>query len=172
MSDIQAQTDVFFVRQEMVEAAPPPTPVRGVWPWMRANLFGSIGDTILTIVGIVVAVAVIVPVLQWSIFNATWTGDNREACAANTIGACWAFVNANFGQFIYGRYPDPERWRVNLAFVLLASALKMFGVGNIALVGTLAAVAAGTGLAWMLLRVAHGLRPLDILERRDDAASL
>ncbi len=123
MSDIQAQTDVFFVRQEMVEAAPPPTPVRGVWPWMRANLFGSIGDTILTIVGIVVAVAVIVPVLQWSIFNATWTGDNREACAANTIGACWAFVNANFGQFIYGRYPDPERWRVNLAFVLLAAGI-------------------------------------------------
>ena len=120
MTDMQSQSDVFFVRQEMVEAAPPPIPVRGVWPWMRKNLFGSIGDTILTLVGVAVAIAIVVPVLQWSLFNATWSGDNREACAPNIVGACWAFVKANFGQFMYGRYPDPERWRVNLAFVLLA----------------------------------------------------
>ena len=111
MTDMQSQGDVSFVRQEVLKAAPPPMRVHGVWPWMRANLFGSIGDTILTLVGAAVALAIIVPALQWAVFNATWLGQTRDTCAANTAGACWAFVEANFGQFIYGRYPDPERWR-------------------------------------------------------------
>jgi general L-amino acid transport system permease protein len=122
MTDMQSQGDVSYVRQEILKAAPPPMRVHGVWPWMRTNLFGSVGDTILSIVGIVIALWVIVPVVQWALINATWSG-NREACAANTVGACWAFVKANLGQFIYGRYPDPERWRVNVFFVLMAAEI-------------------------------------------------
>jgi hypothetical protein len=38
-------------------------------------------------------------------------------------GACWAYVKAYFPQFIYGRYPEPERWRVDIVFVLLAAGL-------------------------------------------------
>ena len=83
---MQSQSDVFFVRQEIVQASPPPMRVHGVWPWMRTNLFGSIGDTILTIVGAIIALAIIVPILQWSIFNATWLGQTRDTCAANTAG--------------------------------------------------------------------------------------
>lgn len=123
MTDMQSQGDVSFVRQEILKASPPPMRVHGVWPWMRANLFGSVGDTILTIVGLVVAVSVIWPSLQWAIFNATWAGETRDGCAANPNGACWSFVRANFGQFIYGRYPDPERWRVNVFFVLMAATI-------------------------------------------------
>jgi general L-amino acid transport system permease protein len=120
---MQSQADVFFVREQIVPASPPPTRVHGVWPWMRANLFGSVGDTILTLVGATIAAAIVWPALQWSVFNATWLGQTRDTCAANTAGACWSFVEANFGQFIYGRYPDPERWRVNTFFVLLAAGI-------------------------------------------------
>lgn len=53
-----------------------------------------------------------------------------------------------------------------LAYVLLASGLKLFGVGNMTLAWTLAATAlAGPGL-WMLLRVWHGYAPLASLEVR------
>ena len=57
--------------------------------------------------------------------RSTPSGTRRPATPArrNTTGACWAFVKANFGQFIYGRYPDPERWRVNIFFVLLAAGI-------------------------------------------------
>ena len=55
MTDMQSQSDVFFVREQIVPASPPPMRVHGVWPWMRANLFGTIGDTILTIVGAAIA---------------------------------------------------------------------------------------------------------------------
>lgn len=53
-----------------------------------------------------------------------------------------------------------------LAFVLLASGLKLFGLGNIALAWTLAVTAlAGPGL-WMLLRSWHGFAPLASLDAR------
>jgi general L-amino acid transport system permease protein len=120
MTDMQSQSDVFFVRRQIAPASPPPTRVHGVWPWMRTNLFGSISDSILTIVGLAIALAVIVPFVQWAFINAVWDSPTRDACAANTVGACWAFVKANFGQFIYGRYPDAERWRVNLFLVMMA----------------------------------------------------
>jgi uncharacterized protein len=68
------------------------------------------------------------------------------------------------GSLISSRAPGGLIRRV-LAFVLLASALKMFGVGNVTLIWVLVAVSIGVGLAWMLLRVAHGLRPLALLER-------
>jgi hypothetical protein len=68
------------------------------------------------------------------------------------------------GSLVSARAPGGLIRRI-LAFVLLASALKMFDVGNVAMVLILVAVGAGAGLAWMLLRVAHGLRPLSVLER-------
>ena len=43
--------------------------------------------------------------------------------AGHTVGACWPYVQAKFTQFIYGFYPEPERWRVNLTFLLAALLL-------------------------------------------------
>jgi len=131
MSDIQSQTDVFFVRREMAQAEPPPMRVHGIIPWMRTNLFSSPTNTVLTIVGAVIAWMVIVPFVQWSLINAVWDAPTRDACAANTGGACWAFVKANLGQFIYGRYPDPERWRVNTFFVLLAAGIIPMAIPSV-----------------------------------------
>src|SRR5690606_9416758 len=31
---------------------------------------------------------------------------------------CWPFIEAKFSQFMYGRYPEPQRWRVDLTYVL------------------------------------------------------
>ena len=102
MTDMQAQGDLSYVRQEILKAEPPPMRVHGVWPWMRANLFNWIGNSFLTILGIAIALWVLIPVVEWTLINAVWSG-NREACAAQPAGACWAFVKANFGQYLYGR---------------------------------------------------------------------
>ena len=40
-----------------------------------------------------------------------------------TVGACWPFIQAKFSQFIYGFYPEAERWRVDLTFALAALLL-------------------------------------------------
>jgi uncharacterized protein len=68
------------------------------------------------------------------------------------------------GSAISARAPGGLIRRI-LAFVLLASALKMFGVGNIAMIWTLVCAVVGVAVAWMLIRVAHGLRPIALLER-------
>ena len=52
---------------------------------------------------------------------------DREACIFNEahpiVGACWAFIKDRFSFFNYGTYPIPERWRVDLFFVLLAISI-------------------------------------------------
>jgi general L-amino acid transport system permease protein len=69
----------------------------------------------------------VVPAIRFLLVDAVWTGSDRNACLAEnvgrTVGACWPFVQAKLSQFIYGFYPEPERWRVNLTFFLSAVLL-------------------------------------------------
>jgi len=115
-------TDYAYVRNEMVEEAAPPASEVGVLGWMHKNLFSSWANTLLTLVGIYLIWIVVPPIIEFAFIDAVWTGDNREACLG-VHGACWAYVEAYFPQFIYGRYPDPERWRVDLVFILFAVGL-------------------------------------------------
>jgi general L-amino acid transport system permease protein len=131
MSDIQAQTDLFFVRREMAEAEPPPRSTVGPIAWLRDNLFGSIGDTILTFLGVLIVLAALPPLIDWAFLSAVWEGENREACISPEAGACWAFVKAKFAQFIYGRYPVPERWRVDLVLLLLAGGILPMAIPSV-----------------------------------------
>ena len=121
MSDIQAQTDLAFVRQEVAEAEPPPRSVFGPLAWVQSNLFASVGDTILTIIGILIVVLAVPPLLDWAFYSAVWDGPDRSVCVSPDAGACWAFIKAKFAQFIYGRYTVAERWRVDLVFLLGAA---------------------------------------------------
>ena len=44
----------------------------------------------------------------------------KDHSEGENVGACWPFITAKFGQFMYGRYPDAERYRVNLTYFLAA----------------------------------------------------
>ena len=69
----------------------------------------------------------VIPAVKFLLVDAVWTGKDRTAClpeaAGHMVGACWPFVQAKFSQFIYGFYPEAERWRVNLTFFLAALLL-------------------------------------------------
>lgn len=80
-------------------------------------LFGSRGNALLSLVMLGLFWLTLPPFFRWAIERATWDGLSRRACAPD--GACWAFVHARFALFIYGRYPAPEHWRVDLVLVLL-----------------------------------------------------
>jgi general L-amino acid transport system permease protein len=82
-------------------------------------LFGSPLNVVLTAAMLALFYLTVPPFIHWALANATWDGLSRKACAPD--GACWAFVKARFPLFIYGRYPQAERWRVDLAFVLLVA---------------------------------------------------
>lgn len=95
---------------------PPPSQTVGAWPWMRANLFSSPINTVLTLFAAYLIWLLVPPLLNWAFFSATFVGTTRADCAPD--GACWVFIKERFGQFMYGFYPTEERWRVNLTLIL------------------------------------------------------
>ncbi|MER8424915.1 amino acid ABC transporter permease [Mesorhizobium sp. M1403] len=124
--------DMSWVRTEMALAQPAPSSERGLGAWVRKNLIASTGDTILTIIGIVLVAMILPQIVSWAFINAQWTGPDRTVCATvaqggiqpdGWTGACWAFVNAKFGQFMFGRYPLEERWRPILVAILFVALL-------------------------------------------------
>ncbi|MBL8579398.1 MAG: amino acid ABC transporter permease [Mesorhizobium sp.] len=124
--------DMTWVRTEMALAEPPPRTEAGLVAWIRKNLFATPLDSLLTVFCALVVAWILPQILGWSIFNAVWTGTDRTACLTvdqggslpvGWSGACWAFVNAKFSQFMFGRYPIEERWRVILTAVIFVALL-------------------------------------------------
>jgi general L-amino acid transport system permease protein len=124
MSDIAGSA---FIRQELVPDRAAPVKTTGFVGFLRTRLFNSPTNILLTIVSALLLWFVVVPALKFLLIDAVWSGSDRNAClaenAGHTVGACWPFVRAKFSQLIYGFYPEPERWRVNLTFAIAAILL-------------------------------------------------
>ncbi|MDR6953318.1 general L-amino acid transport system permease protein [Ancylobacter sp. 3268] len=85
--------------------------------WLRANLFSSPLMGTLTVLTLLLLGLTLPPLFRWAFLDAVFEGPNRSVCGA---GACWAFVADRLEQFVYGRYTLSERWRVDLALLVLA----------------------------------------------------
>jgi general L-amino acid transport system permease protein len=125
MSDSAASSS--FVRQELIPERAAPVKVTGFVGFLRTRLFNSPTNILLTIVSALLLWFTVVPAVKFLLVDAVWSGKDRTAClaenAGHPVGACWPFIQAKFSQFIYGFYPEPERWRVNLTFLLAALLL-------------------------------------------------
>jgi general L-amino acid transport system permease protein len=119
-----AVAEIRFVRMQQIDALPPPSSTTGAIGWLRANLFSTPFNMVLTAITVLLLLWIVPDVLEFLFFKAAWTGVDREACiytdAHPDVGACWPFIWDRLSFFIYGTYPIPERWRVNIFFVLLA----------------------------------------------------
>ena len=96
---------------------PPPANMVGVVGWLRTNLFSSTSNSILTFFALYIIYLLVPPAISWIFIYSDWIGEDRSACTSG--GACWVFISARLEQFIYGFYPAAERWRIDLAFLLL-----------------------------------------------------
>ena len=116
-----------FVRQDLVPERPAPVKTTGFIGFLRTRLFNSPTNILITIVCALLLWFIVVPALRFTLFDAVWTGKDRTACLpknpGDVVGACWPFIQAKFSQFIYGFYPEAERWRVNIVFILAAILL-------------------------------------------------
>jgi len=124
MSDIEA---TFFVRNEIAPERAAPVRTTGLIGFMRTRLFNSPLNIILTLGGVLLLWVVVVPTVRFLLVDAVWSGSDRSAClaenAGHAVGACWPYIHAKLGQLIYGFYPEAQRWRVNLTFLLAALLL-------------------------------------------------
>ncbi len=127
-----AVTNVSYVRQQMEGPKPAPSSQVGAIHWLRTNLFASVADSIMTILGLALLAYTLPGLIQWLFLDAAWTGADRTACATvsqggvlpdGQSGACWAFVSAKFNQFIFGRYPSDLYWRPLLVMILFIALL-------------------------------------------------
>ncbi|MBO3760141.1 amino acid ABC transporter permease [Ciceribacter sp. L1K22] len=125
-------TQKAFVRQDMLDPRPAPISQGTVSGWIRANLLATPKDTVLTIVALALLLWTLPGILNWLFIQASWVGSDRSVCATipqggiqpeGWSGACWAFVEERFGQFMFGRYPLEERWRPILVAVLFVALL-------------------------------------------------
>lgn len=147
MTDALADRRTAYVRTNMRPAEPPPRTTVGVGAWMRRNLFGSIGDSILTILAVLLILWAVPPIVRFllppfdlgfSLPAFDWVPEwlrnligyfnpsgravpfdaTVEQCRVENVGACWAYIWDRFDFFIYGFYPQSEYWRVNIVFAL------------------------------------------------------
>jgi general L-amino acid transport system permease protein len=116
-----------FVRLEMTPERPAPVKTTGFIGFLRTRLLNTPTNIVITVLGLLLLWFTVGPALKFLLIDAVWTGKDRDACLSEkvgrSVGACWPFVTAKFSQFIYGFYPEPERWRVNLTFLLAAVLL-------------------------------------------------
>lgn len=100
---------------------PAPIATSGPIAWMRDNLFSSPFNVVLTVLAVWVLWSIIPPMIDWVFIEAVWDATDRKDCWAQMsepeAGACWAFIQSRLSLFIYGFYPEAERWRVNLCFI-------------------------------------------------------
>jgi general L-amino acid transport system permease protein len=110
-----------------IGAKPPPARQDGHLRKLGQRLLGSPVNILLTLIALGLIWFFVIPAIRFMVIDAVWQGVSREACLPKSpddvVGACWPFIRAKFGQFVYGFYPEAERWRVDLTFILGAALL-------------------------------------------------
>ncbi len=107
----------------------PPRSTVGVVGWLRTNLFSSPINSLLTVLSLALIAYVLPGILNWSIFDAVWSGGN-EACKANPEVACWTFPGTWWEFFIYGYYDKAEIWRIDLSLWILYAGIAFIIVDD------------------------------------------
>ncbi|WP_337876613.1 amino acid ABC transporter permease [Elioraea sp.] len=102
-------------------ARAPPSSSIGPLAWMRANLFSSVPNALLTLLGACIVILVSAAIINWALVDAVWEASNRRECLdkIGRAGACWPGVIAWIPNLLYGLYPKDQVWRINAAFLML-----------------------------------------------------
>lgn len=154
-----------------VQARPVPTVIVGVVGGLVVGM-SSVGSGSLMIVALLALYPMLranhlvgtdlvqaVPLVMAAALGHIMFGDfHLDVTAALLVGS---IPGVYLGSLVSSRAPGGLVRRV-LAFVLLASALNMFGLSNAAVVWTLVGALAGVSVLWMLLRKYHGLTAVPV----------
>jgi general L-amino acid transport system permease protein len=90
------------------EVKPPVTSV-GVIGWIRANLFNSPLNSILTLLFLFCLYLVVPPFIKWAFIDCLWSSTGQQCKAID--GACWSVVTKNLRFMLFGFYPWDDQWR-------------------------------------------------------------
>lgn len=160
-------TQTSCVSRATVSHAPrrsPPDSRSGPGVWLSRNLFGGIGNTLLTL-GALWALFVTVPLfIRWAFLDAVWSTPDATACHA-AAGACWAVVPEKYRVMLFGTFPYEEHWR---GVMVIAIVLAMAAISTIRRLWSYwlfaAWVVAMAAVFVLMLGGVFGLRPIETHE--------
>lgn len=94
----------------------------------RQGLVRGLRNTLTTLTGIGLLLALAVPLIRWGVTQATFSGTMAD-CRVG-MGACWAFVSAKARFILFAFYPADSLWRpqtviAGLIALMTVSALPM-----------------------------------------------
>ncbi|NCY25323.1 MAG: amino acid ABC transporter permease [Alphaproteobacteria bacterium] len=115
--------------------------------WVRANLFSSWLNSLVTIALAYFIVKYAIGFVDWAFVNAIWSVPNDAAGRPDTsscrdnkgLGACWAVINEKHRFMLFGTYPYEQHWRPAVVCVLfvglfIISAMRRFWRWELALI--------------------------------------
>lgn len=97
------------------------------WPrrassWLRANLFSSVWNGVLTVAVVALIALVVPPAFRWAVLDAQLAPADLMQCV-RADGACWSMIQDKYRLILFGPYPPEEQWRAVLAVVLFAAMI-------------------------------------------------
>lgn len=104
-------------------ARPAPVADRGPGRWLRANLFSSWTNSLITLAILWLAILIVPELYRWAIANAVFQPDFMSCRAVGREGACWGMIAEKFRLIFFGRYPYLEQWRPLVATLLMMGML-------------------------------------------------
>ncbi|MEL6768048.1 MAG: amino acid ABC transporter permease [Pseudomonadota bacterium] len=118
----ETTSNVAYVASGPIAASPPPANSTGPVGWLKENLFRGPVNSAVTVILLAIILYLIPGIIQWAFIDSVWVASSLNECRELGNGACWAVIVERFPQFIYGFYPEEERWRPNIAFILMIAA--------------------------------------------------
>jgi general L-amino acid transport system permease protein len=107
------------------ETLGPPVTHVGVLGWLRANLFNTWYNALLTLLVFYVLWKLVPPLFTWAFLDSRWSGPSQVCQGIN--GACWSFIPANLRFIIFGFFPEGQLWRPIVAIFLLMALVFYSG---------------------------------------------
>ena len=107
----------------------PPVTSHGILGWLRANLFNSIPNAIISVVLLVLLVQIFIGMVNWLFFDAVWgardaqTGALTADACREAGGFCYAFLREKIWLILFGTYPSAERWRPAISVILFVALI-------------------------------------------------
>ena len=68
-----------YVRTEMLHELPAPDGTKGIFHWLKTNLFSTPLNALATFVALYVLYRVVPPIIDFALISPAWFGENREA---------------------------------------------------------------------------------------------